>query len=191
MNEVNFILKPFPSSAPLPEIQITGKVQRKSNIFSICYQVSGNIAQIYVPAPKTVISRQRELWETTCLEFFLGIKNSPRYWEFNLSPSGDWNIYRFTDYRQGMEEEKAIASLPFQVNQESHLFQLDLELDLAPMMELDTELDLGITAVIQSQQGEISYWGLTHCGTQPDFHLRDSFVVSTLVSLPQVSHLDG
>jgi hypothetical protein len=176
MNEVDFSLQPFPSSVSLPDIQITGKVVRRFNILTICYKLQGDIFQVYFPKA-TIPTRKKELWENTCLEFFVGIKNSPPYWEFNLSPSGDWNIYQFTNYRQGMKEEDRITSLPFRVHQETHLFQLDLTLDLTPIISLEIELELGITAVIQPHARDISYWGLTHCGTQPDFHLRDSFII--------------
>ena len=65
--------------------------------------------------PADMPARRDRLWEETCFEFFLAVKNSPRYWEFNLSPAGHWNVYRFADYRQGMQEEPAFASLPFSV----------------------------------------------------------------------------
>lgn len=196
MNEFSFSLKPFPGSAFVPQIDITAKVVRQIDLFAIAYEVQGDLSQIHFPSPTIAIDepnplapfptreggnpyipiRKGELWQTTCFEFFLGLQNSSSYWEFNLSPSGDWNVYRFTGYRQGMVEEDKITSLPFQMHRESHLFRLDLALDLAPIMPSNTEIDLGITAVIQPQQGEIGYWALTHCGTQPDFHLRDSFI---------------
>ncbi len=58
------------------------------------------------------------------------MRNSTKYWEFNLSPAGDWNVYRFTDYRQGMEEETAISSLPFNLEMRSRIWQLDLKFDV-------------------------------------------------------------
>ena len=66
-----------------------------------------------IPAPADLPARKHGLWEETCFEFFLGVKDSPRYWEFNLSPAGHWNVYRFAGYRQGMEEETAFTALPF------------------------------------------------------------------------------
>jgi hypothetical protein len=211
MKALNFDLKPFPGSASVPQINITGKVVRQIDTLTIGYELRGDLSQIHLPSPSIAIekpnplfptreggkplyceereqnvlhsaencylpTRKQELWQTTCFEFFLGIQNSPQYWEFNLSPNGDWNIYRFTGYRQGMVEEDKITSLPFQVHRESHLFRLDLSLDLTPIVAPETELYLGITTVIQPQVGEIGYWALKHCGTQPDFHLRDSFV---------------
>jgi hypothetical protein len=128
---------------------------------------------------------------TTCFEFFMGLQNSPSYWEFNLSPAGDWNVYRFQDYRQGMQEEPVLNTLPFEVQQQSGALTLDLVLDLAPIFEssssfpsaspLQQPLELGITAVLESQQKEVSYWALNHCGTQADFHLRESFHIKLVM----------
>jgi hypothetical protein len=39
-----------------------------------------------------------------------------------------------------------------------------------------THVEAALTAVIRTQQGS-HYFSLKHAGTQPDFHLRDSFVL--------------
>lgn len=36
---------------------------------------------------------------------------------------------------------------------------------------------LAISIVIKPQNGEITYWALTHPGPQADFHRRDSFLI--------------
>ena len=36
-------------------------------------------------------------------------------------------------------------------------------------------LAIGLSAVIEARDGSKSYWALTHCAAQPDFHLRQSF----------------
>jgi hypothetical protein len=175
MIELTYSLKQFPSPAPLPNWQITSTLLRQLNFLTICYELEGDIAQIELP-PAAIPTRQEDLWEKTCFEFFLAIASAPNYWEFNLSPNGDWNVYRFKDYRQGMEEEHRITTLPFQVSRQSGVFKLELALDLGLIMPREADLEIGITTVIRTKSGEISYWGLTHCGTQPDFHLRDSFM---------------
>lgn len=173
MNSVDFNLHPFQQNGI--QIQIQAHASREENILKMCYQIAGDVDRVKIPKFSDKTARLGELWETTCLEFFLASKNSPNYWEFNLSPSGDWNIYAFTGYRESMVEEKAIAALPFKVAREPKLFQLDLTLDLTPIIPPDRDIDLGITAVIESEEGDLSYWALNHCGRQPDFHLRDSF----------------
>jgi hypothetical protein len=170
-----FSLQPFAKSSP--DLQLTGNITRQENCLQIQYQLRGDRAAIaFAPAAETP-TRQHELWEATCFEFFLGIQNSPPYWEFNLSPAGHWNVYRFSNYRQGMQEEMAIASLPFLVQSSSEVFSLDLELDLDKIVPANQPLQVGITTVIKTKQGEVSYWALSHPAPQPDFHQRASFLI--------------
>ena len=49
------------------------------------------------------IRRADNLWLSTCFELFLAGESQPGYTEFNVSPSGAWNCYRFDDYRHGMQ----------------------------------------------------------------------------------------
>ena len=175
MNQQNFYLQPF--KLIYFNLNIHGKISRINNTLTIQYVLQGELEKIYIPSIVKHPNRQNELWSVTCLEFFLGIKNNPHYWEFNLSPCGNWNIYRFDDYRQGMKEETAITSLPFKIYHQSDSLQLDLRIDLDQFIGPQTELDVAITSVVKDSKDEITYWALKHCGEKPDFHLRDSFLM--------------
>ena len=59
--------------------------------------------------------RRDGLWQHTCFEAFFGVLGSDDYWEFNLAPSGDWNVYRFAGYRAGQTPETAYGPLPLTV----------------------------------------------------------------------------
>jgi hypothetical protein len=177
MSDRSFSLKPFPNSNFPSSLKITGKIDRAENKLAIEYLLSGNLTDIIIPKSVDVPRRKNELWEKTCLEFFLGIKNSPQYWEFNLSPSGDWNIYYFDDYRQGMQEEIAFNSLPFIVESTSNSWRLSLKLDLNEIVSKESSLEMGIATVIKSTNENISYWALTHTDSQANFHRRNSFAI--------------
>lgn len=177
MIDRNFSLQPFPLDGSFPSVKIVGIVARNSNIFNLSYQLIGDLSKISIPTTIVKPLRKNELWQETCFEFFLANKNSPCYWEFNLSPSGDWNIYKFTNYRQGMQEETAFSSLPFYVEKRSNVLFLDLELNLNPIISIDRTVEISITAVIKTKENGISYWALTHGGTQADFHRRDDFTL--------------
>ena len=179
MKEQSFCLKPFQSSL-ISELQITGSVTRNNNILVISYALQGDLNNIQISKAVDIPKRKNELWEETCFEFFLGINGSPRYWEFNLSPSGHWNIYKFDNYRQGMQEETAIQLLPFNIQHQLDYLQLTLKLDLAKIITAEQDLDLAIATVIKDTDGEITYWALKHCGEQADFHLRDSFLIEAI-----------
>lgn len=171
-----FTLQPFPSVEALFNLKITGNIARHQNLLTISYNLLGNIQQVDITPPETP-QRKHELWQDTCFEFFLGAKNSPAYWEFNLSPAGHWNIYRFNNYRQGMQEETAFTTLPFDVKHNSDSLDLTLNVNLDKIISVDQAIEVAITTVIKSTNGEVSYLALSHKGAEPDFHLRESFVI--------------
>ena len=177
MNGRSFSLQPFSPIGPPLNFKITGHIARRPRQLAIRYDLRGDLAELMIPAPAHIPARRAGLWEETCFEFFLGVKDSPRYWEFNLSPAGHWNVYRFAGYRQGMAEETALTSLPINVRRRPDLLRLDLELDVGAIVSAHQPLMVGIAAVIKLAGGGLTYWALIHPGPQADFHRRDSFLV--------------
>ncbi|MCG6133804.1 MAG: DOMON-like domain-containing protein [Nostoc sp. LLA-1] len=176
MTKQTFFLQPFSSNESLTNLHITGNIARYDNQLTINYQLSGDLKTVVISLPSNTPTRKNELWEETCFEFFLGIKDSAQYWEFNLSPSGNWNIYRFDGYRQGMTEETAFSVLPFKVHQSDDL-SLVVNIDLSQIIPAKQTLEIAITTVIKHSNDTVTYWALTHCGQEADFHLRDSFMI--------------
>ncbi|MDZ8186836.1 MAG: DOMON-like domain-containing protein [Nostoc sp. ChiSLP02] len=177
MNNQIFSLQHFASQESPANLQITGNISRNFNQLSICYSLTGNLEEIAIAPPSNTPSRKNQLWEDTCFEFFLGIKNSQQYWEFNLSPAGHWNVYHFDGYRQGMREETGLTTLPFKVDNHADKFVLTLNMDLEKIISPEQIIEAAITTVIKSKDGGVTYWALTHRGAKPDFHLRDSFIL--------------
>ena len=177
MNGQDFSLQPFAPIDPPLNFKITGHIIRRSRQLAIRYDLRGDLAELVIPAPAARPARRHGLWEETCCEFFLGVKDAPRYWEFNLSPAGDWNVYRFAGYRQGMAEEIALTSLPVNVRRGSDSLRVALELDVGAIVAADQPLMVGIVAVIRLAGGRMTYWALIHPGPAADFHRRDSFLV--------------
>ena len=174
---VNFALQPFPDNNKLPQIEINGRVSRKEDILSIEYQLFGDLNSISIAPAEKLPSRQFHLWEATCFEFFIGIPGDRNYWEFNLSPSGDWAVFALDDYRQGLRDELAFASLPCKVDRYPNYITLSLEFDLSELILAEQDLEMSVTTVIKSSQDELSYWAISHSGKEADFHLRDSFSI--------------
>ncbi len=173
----SFFLKPFPSTVPLPGIQISGSIERSGNIIYVNYEILGPVAELDLPAPAEQPARRNLLWEETCFELFLGIKKSDLYWEFNLSPAGHWNVYRFEAYRQGMQEEPAITSLPFSIERKQDSFRLSLKLDMDNIVPANQTVEAAVSAVIKPGNSPMRYWALVHPGQQADFHRRDGFII--------------
>ncbi|MEP0870668.1 DOMON-like domain-containing protein [Trichocoleus desertorum AS-A10] len=178
MNSHAFSLQPFSAANAPANLELTGTIARQAHTLSIRYLLSGDLSKIAIAPPAKIPTRQHELWQETCFEFFVGSQDSDRYWEFNLSPSGDWNVYRFDSYRQGMQEETAFTVLPFAVEAQPEAHTLSLELNLAAIAPDEQPLDVAITAVVKSQDSEVTYWALAHTGSEADFHRRDSFVLN-------------
>ncbi|MDA8103798.1 MAG: DOMON-like domain-containing protein [Nitrospiraceae bacterium] len=171
-----FGLRPFPAAGLPPGIEITGYAARSEEKLSVKYELRGPLTQLLIPAPADMPARRDKLWEETCFEFFLGPKNSDRYWEFNLSPAGHWNVYRFASYRAGMQLEQAFTALPFSAETGPDSLILSVDADLTSLIRSDGAVDAGISAVVRLIDGTLTYWALTHPGPEPDFHRRDGFI---------------
>ena len=177
MKPRTFSLQPFSGTGPLP-FTITGTSFRQDNTFGLTYHLLGRITDIEVPPPTDRPSRRIGLWENTCFEFFIGPRDSTRYWEFNLSPSGDWNVFRFEIYRQGLFEEKAFSSLPFMVQIQPDSLRLVLEIDLSIIIPADEALRMAVSVVLKTGTGDSTMWALTHPGPEADFHHKDGFLIT-------------
>jgi hypothetical protein len=172
-----FSLQPFIEKDSIVNLKIAGNIARNENLLIISYALIGNLSKVIINPPSNTPTRKNELWQDTCFEFFLGIKDSPCYWEFNLSPSGDWNVYSFDDYRQGMQEDANFATLPFSVQQSEECCAIALDIDLDKIVSIEQKIELAITSVVKTNDGEISYWALAHKAKEADFHLRESFII--------------
>ncbi len=173
--KTSFALIPFAANNS-PAVRVTGNIERQENLLIIAYKLTGS-SNINLPQTTTP-TRQLDLWKHTCCEFFLGLKDSTQYWEFNLSPAGHWNVFRFLNYRQNIIEETAFDSLPFSVSQQNDTLQLDLAVNLEQIISCQQNLEISITAVIEDREEQLGYWALTHPGKEPDFHNRHSFVLN-------------
>jgi len=177
MSEHSFSLTPFPDSN-IPAIEITGKISRRNNILAIQYALMGDTEIIRFPDISPRPTRKDDLWRATCFEFFLAIPNGPQYWEFNMSPSGDWNVYHMDAYRRiGLRQEMSIQQLQFSLTRKSECASVDATIDLRPIIHIENPIQVGISSVIQTQDGHETYWALTHRKLQADFHLRESFIL--------------
>lgn len=150
-------LQPYPGQ-PAPPIEIEIAAHREGNTLHLAWHLHDPHGLVALPAPATP-ERRHDLWQHTCYEFFFRRPGEPGYWEFNLSPSGHWNVYRMDAYRQqGMREDPAYTAFDAP--------------DLGP-----GPWELAVTMVVEEPDGRQSFWALAHTAEEPDFHHPDSFVL--------------
>jgi hypothetical protein len=184
MSEESFSLICFPA-AQTPDISITGSVSLQKNIVQLHYSLTGSIESILLPSASVHPGRKDDLWKHTCFEFFLAIKGHPHYWEFNMSPSGDWNVYHMDDYRRiGFREETSIQRLLFEFQKEASGLTLEAWADLNPLLQPNQILEFGIATVIQTVDRAETFWALAHPAPVADFHLRESFILELAEPVP-------
>jgi hypothetical protein len=151
---------------------------KRSGVLTITYLLNGAVDQLRIP-PYQSTRRADGLWRSSCFEAFVGAKNDAEYYEFNFSPSGEWAVYQFRDYRDGGPIEVDRFEPVISVRQESRTLELCavIRLDHLPELQLDVRLSVGLSAVIKGSDARLSYWALKHPPGEPDFHHPDSFVI--------------
>lgn len=120
-------------------------------------------------------SRRDGLWQTTCFELFVSRPDGEAYFEYNFSPSTEWQIYRFSAHRTGRAEEmldRPVITCDFS---DRH-FALNVEMML-PDGWHDGPYMLGLSAVVEEADGTKSCWALAHPPGKPDFHHKDCFAL--------------
>jgi hypothetical protein len=140
------------------------------------FAVTAAPARLRLPPPAAP-ERTDELWRHTCFEAFLAAPGAAGYCELNLSPSGRWAGYRFDGYRRGMRATDGLAAPRTRLDVRPDGLELSAELDLGALTELPETASwrVGLSAVIEDADGQMSYWALAHRSGRPDFHHADCF----------------
>ena len=172
-------LMPHPDSRGGAVRAIGVRVCRKvAGMLAITYSIEGDLAQVRVPAPRPP-QFVGALWRHTCCECFISLKERPEYHEFNFAPSAEWAAYAFTKYRDGAPLMDEALDPKIAVRKSARKLELSASIPLGRLSSVHpcATLALGMTAVIEEEDGGLSYWALTHPAGKPDFHHRDSFVL--------------
>lgn len=170
-------LRPYPEGQPCPIDAIAVTVFREdAGGLRLRFELVGKLDRVAVPGPRA--ARMADgLWAHTCCEAFVAIPGNPAYREFNFSPSGEWAIYDFDAYRErsapGMVPPAPLIASRLAADR----LVLDATLDAAALPN-GLPLELGLTTVVESLDGTLSYWALRHPSSRPDFHLRDAFTLT-------------
>lgn len=131
-----------------------------------------------IQMPATAVSPQRcdELWSNTCFEAFLAHPGQEKYWELNVAPSGNWNLYSLENYRNGLKPELGVLLPTISIHGGPKDFRCDVLLNLQPWFPGISCPEFSLAAVIKHADASYSYWAIRHTGQGPDFHDRRSFI---------------
>jgi hypothetical protein len=134
------------------------------------YRIDADIKLLRVPADGRAL-RATELWKHTCCELFLTAGSADTYCEYNFSPSGSWAAYQFSGYRVGRLELMLREAPKIQCLQQAQSLVLTVRLPLdARHAPVGTRVRVGLTTVIETINGALSYWALQHPPGRADFH---------------------
>jgi hypothetical protein len=149
----------------------------------IQYSLEADMSRVRVP-PSGAGGRADTLWKHTCFEAFVAPADGPGYHEFNFSPSHDWAIYRFGAYREGMSPAEVERAPEISVRRSDDGLELQSVVRLGHIADLRDarHLRIALAAVIEDENGRLSYWGLRHPPGKPDFHHPNGFTLKVSCS---------
>jgi len=172
-------LNPFAPSSQTADIQVEAQIEMQPQGFLLTFELSGpGVAKVLLTPKNAKPGRKNDLWKETCFECFFGVGNSKEYFEFNGSPSGDWALYSFNQYRDAMKDvEFKNGDTPVLLKCEKSAEYLCCVWQV-PYFTRTILQNASLTAVIKTGTASenTSYWALNHAGKKPDFHLRESFI---------------
>jgi hypothetical protein len=145
---------------------------------ALTFTLEGDLTRLRIPAPQPQC-RADNLWQHTCFEAFLRRKDEPGYYEFNFAPSRAWAAYVFRGYRDGMAPAPDLDPRITTVRRTGDRLELDavVRLESLPLVRPRTPVQLALSAVVEDEQGTLSYWALAHPPGRPDFHHPAAFAL--------------
>ena len=167
---------PQSSTQPGADYTIYVNLAKSQQEVSAEFILQGNTNAIKWPAAAQQVRPGSDLWKHTCFELFLSEPNQRQYWEYNFSPARQWAIYAFADYRQtGPLPTTRSPVIEFPRRSDT---EFSLQVRFTPEAPLANKpLAIGVAAIIETTDGQRHFYAFRHCGDQPDFHLRESFLL--------------
>lgn len=174
-------------STPTDAVQrLDAAVDRQpGGLLRVTFRLVGRLDRLRIPAADVPRIGAR-LWAHTCFEAFVAVAGATAYHEFNVAPSGEWTVYAFSRYRDGAPLHDPALAPGIVVHRTNEHLELAVRLQLPRLssQHRDAALRLGLSAVVEADDGTLSYWALRHPPGRPDFHHPDTFAVTLELSPP-------
>lgn len=148
---------------------IEAQAQRRGDRLHATFVFQASLQELHLPPPRTPRFVDG-LWRHTCCELFVARHGSPVYHELNFSPSGEWALYSFSDYRDGGPLDQPVPLIRTSRAEGTFVLEAQVQWPEGPVL-------LGLSAVVEERNGALSYWALRHAPGKPDFHHRKAFAL--------------
>ena len=173
----SYELSPFHAS---PALTIVGAIEQlPTHGLNVGFWVRDPHQSIVWPTQVEGQPRQDFLWEHTCFEMFVGVKDEDFYREINLSPSHAWQAYAFEEYRYPEHMPPAHAHDIELVQLKRTHYGINAQIDLFQFMSKHklkwSDLFLGLSVVVETTD-QMHYYAMQHSGQQPDFHNKRMWI---------------
>ena len=169
-------LAAHPDTRPGPVKRVRAQALRAGDGgLAVAYSIDGDLSKVRIPAPRAPRIGYK-LWRHTCCEAFIAVRGEAGYHEFNFSPSGEWAAYAFSAYREGAPIDAPALNPQIAATRSADRLELSALVDLAKL-SIGGKLSIGLSVVIEQEDGGLSYWALKHAPGRPDFHHRDAFAL--------------
>jgi hypothetical protein len=176
-HQIDLLCHPSARSEPARAINV--HVRRSADAeLRMTFRLDGDLGRIRVPAARAPRIAS-DLWRHTCFEVFIMIEGRAAYHEFNFAPSGEWTVYAFSGYREGGPLADETVRPRTDVRSAGSRLELDARVRLETLSSIHpcAPLRIGLAAVVEADDGRLSYWALRHQGDKPDFHDADGFAL--------------
>lgn len=169
-------LAAHPQSSNVPALALSARVTlAHDGALAFNYVLEGDLAGLRIPLLGT--PRYAELlWQHTCFEAFARVPGQPSYYEFNFAPSREWAAFTFGSYRDRQARLEQVDPI-IDVRTLDRRLELDavVAFERLPNPLAHRSWSIGLSAVIETSEGHVSYWALRHPSGRPDFHHPDAF----------------
>lgn len=167
-------LRPHPAAAcpAVQSLHVSIAAAPSAHAWQLRYELVGELAALRLPEPVMHPQATDGLWRHSCFEAFVGASDAPGYREFNFAPTGDWAAYAFSAERMRAPGAEPLPAPRITCTRADERLTLEAWLPWGALPASAAAHPLGLSAVIETRDGQLSHWALAHPRAQPDFHHR-------------------
>jgi hypothetical protein len=146
----------------------------------LIYKFSSDTENLEIPERQNHTSRKDLLWQETCFELFIKKRSSSEYLEWNFSPSGNWALYHFEEYRKNPTKPQTLQPViktSYALESSKRNIRVEAAIPSPACIFGSNQYLVTICAITKFKTGEYEFWSLYHPSDKPDFHDQKSFVL--------------